>query len=46
MLVLRLVFLPKRVRSHARELQLGMCIVCRSDGVRDSHVHIPRQACV
>lgn len=42
MLVLRLVFLSQRVRSHARELQLGLCAVCGSDGVRYPHVHLPR----
>jgi hypothetical protein len=46
MLVLRLVVLPERVRSHARELQLGVCAVCGSDGIRYSHVYLPRQACL
>lgn len=46
MLVLHLVILPQRVRSHARELQLGMCALRRSDGIRHSDVHLPRQACL
>lgn len=46
MLVLHLVVLPKRLRSHARELQLGVRAVRRFDGIRYFDVHLPRQACV
>jgi hypothetical protein len=46
MLVLRLVVLPERVRSHAGKLQLGLRVVRGSHGLCYTHVHLPRQACV
>ena len=46
MLVLHLVILPKRLRSHARELQLGVRTIRGLDGIRYAHVYLPRQTCL
>jgi len=46
MLVLHLVIFPERVRGYASELQLGLRAVCRPDGIRFPHVHIPCETCL
>lgn len=44
LLVLHLFVLPQFLPCNASQLQLGLRVVCWTDGIRCHHVHLPREA--